>query len=331
MTGPVLVEVTRGGQVESRHRGSVAVVDVEGHLVLALGDTDQGVLPRSAVKALQALPLVASGAAEAFGLDDRALALACGSHLGEPGHVEQVAAALEQIGAGVDDLACGAHWPSHAGAARELAANGAQPTALHNNCSGKHAGFLALARHRGVEAAGYTEADHPVQVEVQAAIEAACGTSVGPAAVDGCSAPTWPIPLRALAQGFARFATGEGLSPDHATAAARLRAVVADNPWFVRGSGGFDTELMTVTGRRAFVKVGAEGVYAAALPDLGLGVALKVDDGAFRAAEVAVATVLQQFLDDLDLARFTQPPVTSWRGAVVGALRPGPALADLPS
>ena len=147
MSGPVLVEATRGGIVESRHRGSVAVVDTDGTVVLALGDVEQAVLPRSAVKAFQALPLVTSGAADGFGFDDRALALACASHTGEADHVEHVTATLAAIGLSVDDLACGAHWPAGAAATRALALAGGEPTAAHNNCSGKHTGFLAAASH----------------------------------------------------------------------------------------------------------------------------------------------------------------------------------------
>jgi L-asparaginase II len=331
VSGPVLVEVTRGGLVESRHRGSVVVVDADGGIVLALGDIEQAVVPRSAVKALQALPLVASGASDALGFDERALTLACASHTGEPGHVEHVASTLAGFGATVDDLACGPHWPAGPEAARALAAAGGEPTAVHNNCSGKHTGFLALAVHTGAPKAGYTAPDHPVQVEARTAIEAVCGVTLGPPVVDGCSAPTWPLPLRRLAHGFARFGAGVGLAAEHAEAARRLRDAVADHPWHVGGTERLDSELMAVTGRRAFVKVGAEGVYAASLPELGLGAALKVDDGGLRAAEVSVATVLQQFLDDLDLGRFVQPPVRSWRGDVVGAVRPGPAWTDLPS
>ena len=216
MGGPVLVEVTRGGQVESRHRGSVVVVDTDGSLVLALGDADLAILPRSAVKAFQAVPLVASGAADACGFDEEALALACASHSGEPDHVAHVTATLAGFGAGVEDLACGAHWPSGAEASRALAAAGGEPTAAHNNCSGKHTGFLALAHHLGAANGSYTEVDHPVQAEVRSVMEAICATTLGPPAVDGCSAPTWPIPLRALATGFARFGTGDGLAADHA-------------------------------------------------------------------------------------------------------------------
>ena len=328
---PVLVEVTRGGRTESRHRGSVAVVDGAGAVRLELGAVDCPVPPRSAVKALQALPLLASGAADEAGMDDRAVALACASHSGEPGHLARVAQVLATIGRDVDDLACGPAWPLGEPAARDLARSGGSPTPLHNTCSGKHAGFLALARALGADADGYTEPGHPVQVEVRAAIESATGAALGEPLVDGCSAPTWPIPLRDLARAFARFGTGEGLSAGFAAAAERLRAAVAAEPWFVAGSGRFCTEVMMVTGPRAFVKFGAEGVFTAALPELGLGVALKVEDGATRACEVARATVLARLLPDLDLARFTHPPIRSRRGVVVGQTRPAPLWSDLPS
>jgi L-asparaginase II len=317
-----VVEVVRNGWVESRHRATVVVTDADGDIVAAFGDVEQAVLPRSAVKAFQALPLVTSGAADAFALDGRSLALACASHSGEPGHVALVEATLEALGLSVDDLGCGPHWPSGAEAARALAATGAEPTAAHNNCSGKHTGFLALARHRGVRVEGYTEPDHPVQQEVRATLDGLCDGVADPPSVDGCSAPTWPVTLRGLARGFARFGTGQGLSDEQVTAARRLRAAVATHPWFVAGTGRLCTELMTLTGERAFVKVGAEGVYTAALPEPGLGVALKVEDGAFRAAEVALAAVLTRFLPDVDLERFVRPPVSTWRGAVVGELRP---------
>ncbi|HEY5886680.1 MAG TPA: asparaginase [Acidimicrobiales bacterium] len=323
---PILVEVTRGDQVESRHRGSVAVVDIAGAVVLAVGDMDQAVLPRSAVKALQALPLVATGAADALALGERALALACASHNAEPEHVAGVEAMLAAADLTAEDLACGAHWPYRQDQTIALARSGASPTPLHNNCSGKHAGFLAVARHLGASLDGYTEPDHPVQQQARVAIEVACGVTLAEPSVDGCSAPTWPIPLRALARGFARFGTGEGLTAEHGAAAERLRAAVAAEPFLVAGTGRFDTDVMDITGTRAFVKTGAEGVYTAALPALGLGVALKVDDGATRASEVAMAAVLDQLLPDIDLASFVEPQVRSWRGVPVGRLRPGPAL-----
>ncbi len=328
---PVLVEVTRGDGVESRHRGSVAVVDIDGGVHLSLGPADLPVPPRSAVKALQALPLVASGAADAVGLDDRALALACASHSGEADHLALVADMLATVGLGVDDLACGPSWPLGEAAARDLARSGRPPTPLHNTCSGKHAGFLVLARALGARPDGYTEPGHPVQIAVRTAIEAASGAVPAEPVVDGCSAPTWPMPLRDLARGFARFGTGAGLPADLATAAERLRVAVAAEPWFVAGTGRFCTEIMALTGPRAFVKFGAEGVFTAAVPELGLGVALKVEDGATRACEVVMAAVLQRLLPDLDLEPFLRPAVRSRRGAVVGVVRPGPVWADLPT
>ncbi|MET0883139.1 MAG: asparaginase, partial [Acidimicrobiales bacterium] len=210
---PVLVEVTRGDQVESRHRGSVVVVDAAGAVALALGDVDQPVLPRSAVKALQALPLVATGAADALRLGERALALACASHNAEPGHVATATSMLTRAGLDLAALKCGAHWPIHQPSGQALARSGGQASALHNNCSGKHCGFLCAACAMGAETSNYAEASHPVQREVKAAIESLTGEALSQdlCAVDGCSVPTWALPLGALARGFARFGTGEGL------------------------------------------------------------------------------------------------------------------------
>lgn len=321
MSAPVLAEVTRGGRVESVHRGAVVVVTADGRTVLAAGDTGRPVYPRSAVKAVQALPLVASGAADALGLDDRALALACASHNAEPGHLATAADLLIAAGATEADLACGPTWPYREADALALAAAGGGPSALRNCCSGKHGGFLALARHRGHPLAGYHRPDHPVQVEVRAALVAATGVEPDPPAVDGCSAPTWPVPLDRLALAFARLATGSGLSDDHAAAAARLRRAIAAEPWHVAGTGRFDTAAIQAGDGAALVKYGAEGVMTAALPVAGLGVALKVDDGAPRAAEVALAAVLAHLLDTPAPAALARQPVTSRAGEPVGEVR----------
>ena len=342
MNHPVLVEVLRGGAVESFHRGALAVVDADGALRHAVGDIDRPVFPRSAVKLLQALPLVASGAAEALGLGDEALALACASHGGEPAHLATAAAMLARAGLDASALECGAHWPSFDGASRALARTDAEPGALHNNCSGKHAGFVCLgclmARAAGHEPGefvrGYVEPGHPVMREVSAALQAATGHDLAraPVGTDGCSIPTFGIPLRAMALGFARAATGIGLSPEHARAATRLRQAVAAAPFMVAGTGRFDTRVMQHFGLRVCCKVGAEGVYCAALPEQGLGVALKMDDGnTARAAEVVMATLLQALvaLDDADhavLAPLRQPLLRNWQGRDVGALRPADAL-----
>ena len=338
---PELVEVLRGGNVESFHRGAIAIVETDGTLRTAIGDIDRPVFPRSAVKVLQALPLVASGAADALGLLDAELALACASHGGEPLHAETAAAMLAKAGLDAGSLECGAHWPYHEPSMRALAAAGREPGPLHNNCSGKHAGFLCLACQLagpGVDlrqfVRGYVAPDHPVMREVTAAIEAATGAPLAsaPRGTDGCSIPTFAIPLRALALAFARVGSGVGLAPDHARAAQRLRRAVAREPLLVAGHGRLDSRVMERLGERVFMKVGAEGMYCAALPQAGLGVAIKIDDGNnARAAEVAIAAVIEAHvaLDDAerDFMRASSAPLLrNWRGIEVGALRASGAL-----
>jgi len=334
MANPVVVEVTRGSRVESAHRGAGAVVDATGKLVFAFGDIERPVFPRSAVKAFQALPLVESGAADRLGLTDAEIALCCASHSGEPEHVAAAAALLAKAGRDESALECGAHWPLGEEAARALARSGASPSALHNNCSGKHAGFVCLACARGVDPKGYVEPDHPVQREVKAALEAMTGVTLGEESrgIDGCSIPTYAIPLSALALGFARLGTGEGLAPERRRAAQRIRAAVAANPTMVAGAGRFDTEAMTIAGARAFTKTGAEGVFCAALPAVGLGVAVKADDGAKRAAETMIASLIDRFgglstQERARLSRFVSPRLTNWRGIEVGFVRPSGPLS----
>ena len=333
MGDPVLVEVTRGSRVESRHCGAVAVCDVDGGEVFALGDISAPVFPRSAIKALQALPLVASGAADRFGLTPAEIALACASHSGEPVHAGTALGMLEKCGRGAAVLECGVHWPLGVEAARALAARGDKPTALHNNCSGKHAGFVCLSCAMRVEPSGYVGPDHPVQREVKAAIEDITKTRLGARvrAIDGCSIPTYATPIRALAQGFARFGAGHGLSPAKAAAARRIREAVAAHPAMVAGEGRFDTLIAQTLGSRAFVKTGAEGVYCAAFPELGLGVAIKCEDGAGRAAETAMAALIARFLplsetEHAALADRLAPTLRNWNGAIVGEIRATPAL-----
>lgn len=338
---PVLVEVTRGRTVESLHRGAIAIVDADGGVAASWGDIDRPVFPRSAVKLLQALPLVESGAADRLGLTDEELALACASHNGEPAHVALAAGMLAKAGVDASVLECGTHWPMLEAATRELAAAGGQPGALHNNCSGKHAGFVCLAcvlHGPGVDlqqyVRGYVRADHPVMREVDAAIEAATGAVLAdvPAGIDGCSIPTYALPLRQLARTFARLGTGTHLRPGLAQAARRLRQAVARAPFPVGGTGRFDTRVMERLRERVFCKVGAEGVYCAAFPELGLGVAIKMDDGnTARAAEVAMAAVIASCLplDDADaafMASLSTVTLRNWNGLAVGELRAHAAL-----
>ncbi len=337
MPNPIVVEVMRGARVESRHRGAGAVVDADGAVALMLGEIDEPVFPRSAVKALQSLPLIESGAADALRLSEAEIALACASHSGATAHVETAAAMLAKAGLDAASLACGAHWPLGEEASRALARAGQAPSPLHNNCSGKHAGFLCLACASGWETKGYEQAAHPVQRAAKAAIEDVTGAALGEdvCAIDGCSIPTYAIPLRALALGFARLATGAGLAPGRAAAAKRIFAAVAANPAMVAGEGRFDTEVMRLFGPRVFVKTGADGVFCAVLPVVGLGLAVKADDGATRAAQAMIAALISRFLpvDAEDRARlgpFAAPVLRNWNGIAVGSFRPaGPLRGPL--
>ncbi len=332
LENPVLVEVTRGGRVESRHRGAVVAVDGDGRTVLSLGAHDEPVYPRSAVKAIQCLPFLESGAADAYGFGDRELALACASHSGEREHSELALSMLVKAGLDATALECGAHWPIDLEAGRDLAREGRTPSPLHNNCSGKHAGFICTCRHRGIDPRGYVRSDHAAQEAVRRAMEEVTGAAHDERnrAIDGCAIPTYAVPLGALARGFARMATGAGLGQERAAAARRILSACMAEPHLVAGTGRADTRLMSVGRGRLFVKTGAEGVYCAALPELGIGIALKCDDGAGRAAEVAVAAVLARLVEDEELSRelapLVEPPLTNWNGTEVGALRPAEVL-----
>jgi L-asparaginase II len=330
LSDPILVEVLRGDSVECVHRGAVVVSDATGRIVFSLGDIDRAIYPRSAIKALQALPLVESGAADRFGFGDAELALACSSHSGEERHVATAAGMLAKAGLGEADLECGAHWPSGAAATHALARSGGKPSALHNNCSGKHSGFLCFACSQDIDPRGYVGIDHKVQRFVAEAVGEVTGhrldadTAVG---TDGCSIPTFAVPLTKLAQGFAKLATGEGVGPERAKAFTRLRTACAAEPFMVAGSGRFCTDVMGLLGARVFVKTGAEGVFCAALPEQGLGIALKCVDGASRASEVMMAALIAKLLpmneaEAAKFRRFVTPVMKNWNGITVGGLRP---------
>lgn len=330
MANPVLVEVTRGKVVESRHRGAIAVVDGDGRVVEAIGDVERPVFPRSATKAFQALPLIESGAADRYGFGDAELALAISSHNAEPRHVETARAMLARAGLDEGCLECGPQWPERGKDQAALQIAGLKPGRVHNNCSGKHAGFLCTAACLGEDPSGYVKPDHPVMRAVVAASAEMTGAPHTPEmmGVDGCSIPTYAIPLTAIARGFARLATGTGLGPARRAAVERLRRAAAAEPFMVAGTNRFCTRAMTLLGPRAFVKTGAEGVFTAALPQEGLGIAVKIDDGASRASEVAVAETMRRLLEGLDeatltgLDRLRNPPILDRNGATVGEIRP---------
>jgi L-asparaginase II len=327
MANPILIEVTRGPLVESWHRGALVLCSPAGTLALQLGDTDTPVYPRSAIKALQALPLIESGAADAFGFGPAEIALACGSHTGTDQHTALAHAMLERIGLKDDALGCGAHAPLGTAAAAALIAKGVSPTQLHNNCSGKHAGMLATAIHLGEPTAGYWQPEHPVQQRIHSALAELSGLPLGRdvQGFDGCSVPNWAMPLSSLARMFARLVTGEGMTPERRGAVTRILDACWKNPDLIAGKGRADTVVMRSFPRQVFIKTGAEGVYCGGFPELGLGFALKIDDGAKRAASGAAMALVERYFP---AARGLMPygVLKTWRGVEVGTIRTAPAL-----
>ena len=335
MDNPALVDVTRGSVIESLHRGTVAIVDSAGSLVCSIGNIDARVFPRSAIKALQAIPMVESGAAEALDLTDAELALACASHSGEEVHANAARVMLLKAGLTEDDLECGPQWPRRMEDAARLILADETPCGLHNNCSGKHAGFLGLARVMGVETRGYVEPQHPVQREVRQVMEQLTGDTLSEdvCGTDGCSIPTYASPLKSFARAFAAFGTGAGLEPLRAEAAERLFDACINEPYMVAGADRFCTKVMEGFRGRVFVKTGAEGVFCASIPELGYGVALKCDDGATRASEVMMATVLEAMLELNDdeaalMDGLVNPPVLTRRGIQAGHIKPRQEFLD---
>lgn len=324
----LVVESRRGGFVESVHRVSVAVVDVAGRLVARAGDPDIATFMRSAAKPFQALPLIEDGAAERFGVSQEELALACASHNSEPAQVNRVRSFLARLGLAESDLACGPHRPLSAdfaltdadGARPAEPAVAPAPTSLASNCSGKHTAMLALAQHRGWPTRGYHEATHPVQQRCREALARWTGLAAGaiPEAVDGCGVITFAVPVRAMAVAFARL--GSSAEP---AAKAIVQAMTA-HPDLVAGKGRPCTALMRAYPGQVLAKVGAEGVYGAALLKQGLGVGLKVEDGHNWAAVVALWAVLGTLDLDPDpaaaLPRFAEIPMRNTRGDPVGSL-----------
>jgi L-asparaginase II len=328
------VEVTRSGLSESTHEVHVAVVDAAGRLVAQSGAPERVTFWRSSAKPFQALPLVQDGAADRFGFGPDALALCCASHSSEPVHLALVEQMLARIGCQEGDLACGPHPPLDAGVAQALVREGREPTPRFSNCSGKHTGMLALARHHGWPTAGYERAEHPVQQRILAEVERFIGlpASALRLGIDGCTAVCFGLPLSAMATAYARFSVGTG------SAEKRLREAMWAHPRLVAGTGRSCTDLMAAAPGEILAKVGAEGVYGAALPGLGLGLALKVEDGDWASTPVALMAVLIQLLSRLDpsrldrlglarLAAWVEPPILNTRGVPVGVRRAAGALA----
>lgn len=340
---PAIIEVTRGTMVESRHRVHGVVADAAGQIVHSWGETEMEIYPRSSIKPLQALALVETGAAEHWGLMDERIALACASHSGSLAHTMAVEAWLDDLSLGEGDLECGAHMPRDEEAAHGLIRRGSGPCRLHNNCSGKHAGFLTTALHMGEPTAGYIDADHPVQQRLYRALGEMgdCDMSATARGADGCGIPVYGMPLAALARAVARMADPKaaGLGAVRAAAAERIVQSMTKHNFMVSGRGRFDHAVMTAgigvakrTGVPVFAtKTGAEAVHVAILPAAGtrpaLGVAVKAEDGEKRATDTMMAHLLDflgRFDDDARgaMAPFLDMRVTNAEGRPVGTVRP---------
>ncbi len=327
MDNPVLVNLWRSSLIESSHHGRVAVVDADGQVVFSAGDIEAPIFPRSAVKAFQALPLIETGAADKYQLINSEIALACASHSGDEIHVTTASSMLAKAGLDVKALECGAHWPMDTKVAGKLAETGKKPSALHNNCSGKHSGFLCTCCSEEYSVSNYVGADHKIQKHIRDIMSDVTGVrhTIDTMGVDGCSIPTYAVPLKNLAHGFARFATGQGLQPERAKAAQRILSAIASAPEMIAGKGRFDTEIMKLLGDEVMLKLGAEGVYCGAIPSLGLGIALKCDDGTIRAAEVMMAAILKKYLDNdkvhsAEFTAYASPVLKNWNGIEVARL-----------
>ena len=333
---PIVIEVTRGGMIESRHRGAVAVVRDDGKLLTSLGDVSQLIYPRSSIKPLQAIQLIESGAADAYQLTDRQVALACASHNGENIHVETVRQWLTQIGLNENALECGAHLPRRDEDQKALINSNLDPSAAHNNCSGKHAGFLSSVQHLGLSSAGYIEATHPIQQRVLSLLEDLADVSLTdvPRGIDGCGIPVAGLALEPLALSFARFVSGNGLSTERRNACRQIYRAMVSEPIMVAGTGRWCTRAMQAGKGSFIVKTGAEGVFCGAVPDAGIGIALKIDDGASRASECFMGAVLARISglqgvfkgESEDLVRL---PVLNVAGNVAGVVRPSEILEEL--
>lgn len=320
-----VVEVTRGSVVESRHVVHVAVVHAERGIVASSGNTGLVSFVRSAIKMFQALPLVEDGVVTALGLTSQELALCTASHNAEPFHVHAARGLLAKAATDERALACGPHEPMYPPAAAALKDTGVAPGRIHNNCSGKHAGMLALARLHGWPLEGYHLRDHPVQQRVLETLALWSGAVASriEVAIDGCGLPTFALPLDRVAAACARFAG----SAERADPAATVVRAMTMHPEYVAGTGRLCTALMQITSGRLFAKVGAEGYYCAGIPERQLGVALKVEDGAKRAAEPALLAVLHAIDvlsgDELQRLRdFSHPRILNTREESVGEVRP---------
>ena len=331
-TGTCTVEILRGDFLESQHRVHVAVAEVEKGLIASAGNPAHVSFVRSSIKMFQALPFVEAGGADHFAFSGEELALCTASHGGEPCHVAAARSILAKASLDETALACGPHPPMHAPSADALRASGLRPSRLHNNCSGKHGGMLAYSILMGWPADGYHRASHPAQQRIFATLAEWMGIDRADIeqAIDGCGLPTFAMPLDAVAEGCARFAAA---TADRQPAPARIFAAMMTHPEFVAGTDRLDTDLIRTAQGRLFAKVGAEGFYCAGIPSMRTGIALKVEDGAVRAAEPALLAILRTIgaiseSELQNLQRYARPSIVNTRGELVGHIRAALSLGS---
>jgi len=324
----LLVTTYRGSQIESCHKGHIACVDSEGALLFSVGDPERLIFPRSALKPIQALAAIARDVDQRFALKQSEVAVTCGSHNAEPVHLQAVRSILEKVGAAESDLHCGAQEPPNTADRNELIREKREPTAIYNNCSGKHAGLLALGKVLGAPIHGYWGISHPVQAAVQGTLREHCGIDQSielPWAVDGCAIPNYMLTVRQLAFAFAGLVRPR-TAYSQVQACGRLSAAMMAEPHMVGGAGSRDTLLMTRFPQKILAKAGAEGVQALGLPEQGLGIAIKIDDGNARALGPVCLSILEQLNFERthltkDLQELLNPPIANTRGETVGFLR----------
>jgi len=334
--GYAKVDVIRGHVVESSHIVHVAVVDNDGTLLWSAGNPDRRTFARSAAKPFQAVPLITSGAAEAFHFDEADIALCAASHNGESEHADRVEALLRRIGCSVDNLVCGAHPPIHGPAYAALQEQGKAVSAIHNNCSGKHTGMLAVAKQLGASVSDYDSEEHPVQQAILKVVAEASGLAPSDieTAVDGCGVVVFGMPLRRLARAFAQLAKPTLVTDATKRAFSTISHAMMAHPHLVAGTGRMCTAFMTAMNGRAVAKAGAEGVYGIGLLESGYGVAIKVEDGADRAAPLIVVEVMRQLglwtqAEQASLHAHYPFSIKNVRGDIVGELK-GTLLFETP-
>ena len=324
MKPQIMCEIWRGSYLESVHTGMAVICDKDGEISHQWGDPNSLILPRSSAKMMQALPLIISGAEKKFSIGEDLLALACASHNAAEIHLSRVVGWLSHLGFSETDLRCGSQQPKDPHVKKEMREKGRSPCQIHNNCSGKHAGFLSVSRHLKAEAE-YTDPDHPVQLMVMDVFQELTQNKVDGIVIDGCSAPNPAMPLYSLAKAMSWFATAHKRDDQLSKAALKLRNAMVNYPELVAGEQRACTNLMKACEKKAILKTGAEGVFVAILPELEKGIALKIFDGGTRASECAIASLLIQLgvlsLNHPTAIAYTHAPILNWRNIETGMMK----------